>query len=154
MTFVVLAWLSVVLLLGAWMIAQSGRYVGIGESYYRVFDTHTGTIYSRGIGAATKAVKYPFKPADRGPRVVHCGPSDYFCEAQRLQSFNRLVEVRGKILRFPDGMGKEDVRRVIAHKYLPQVEKDETEVPRPSEGMMLGAFLGTQPSAHEQEDGL
>jgi len=65
MTFVVLAWLSVVLLLGAWMIAQSGRYT-TGKSWTRLLDTHTGTFYILERNA-------PYK-------VWLCGPSDYFCE--------------------------------------------------------------------------
>jgi len=46
MTFVVIAWLSVVLVFSAWTIAQSGRYILVDlESITRLLDTHTGTTY-------------------------------------------------------------------------------------------------------------
>jgi len=71
MTFVVIAWLSVVLLLGAWMIAQSGRYIKVGESPRLLLDTHTGTSY-RFIRAGKS----------RHYKVWECGPSDYFCDSR------------------------------------------------------------------------
>jgi len=66
MTFVVIAWLSVVLVFSAWMIAQSGRYIHVNyESVQLLLDTRTGTSYIR----------------DRGEYVVfRCGPSDHLCE--------------------------------------------------------------------------
>jgi len=64
--FVILVWLSVVLVFSAWTIAQSGRYIHVdSESVSRLLDTHTGTSYIR----------------DRGEYVVlMCGPSDHLCE--------------------------------------------------------------------------
>jgi len=74
MTFVVIAWLSVVLVFSAWLIAQSGRYIRIasasgGISQY-LLDTHTGTTYRHRGGR-------------RGYAAQWCGPAAYFCERGR-----------------------------------------------------------------------
>jgi len=69
MTFVVLVWLSVVLVFSAWMIAQqSGRYVRFGNTPYEyLLDTYTGTTYK-------------YRGHSRGYVVQRCGPSAYLCE--------------------------------------------------------------------------
>ncbi len=44
-------------------------------------------------------------------------------------------------------MERDDITRSIEHEFLPMIEKEKTDVPPPSEGMMLGASFGTQPLA-------
>jgi len=72
MTFVVLVWLSVVLVLSAWTIAQSGRYIRVGSAgiVEHRLDTHTGTTYR-------------YRGLQGGYEVWVCGPADYFCERGR-----------------------------------------------------------------------
>jgi len=71
MTFVVIAWLSVVLVFSAWMIAQSGRYIrDVSGADWELLDTHTGTTY--------------YYRKSQGSYIVRiCGPSAYFCERER-----------------------------------------------------------------------
>jgi len=71
MTFAVVVWLSVVLVLSAWTIAQSGRYIRIENNpYEHLLDTHTGTTYRR-HSLSQYAVR-------------KCGPSAYLCERGML----------------------------------------------------------------------
>jgi len=72
MTFVVLVWLSVVLVFSAWLIAQSGRYSYVVSegTFERLLDTHTGTTY---------------RIHSLSPYAVYrCGPSAYLCEKGML----------------------------------------------------------------------
>jgi len=72
MTFVVIAWLSVVLVLSAWTIAQSGRYIYVDSgSVSRLLDTHTGTTYrlrssSHGYRSVVRQIIYVKEDADYG----------------------------------------------------------------------------------------